>query len=51
VDEGGFVSGEVHGGARDRDLSRLADLRASGTLSDAEFAAAKARLLGQGEPE
>jgi hypothetical protein len=32
------------------DLSRLADLRAAGTLSDAEFAAAKARLLGQGKP-
>ncbi len=29
-------------------LSRLADLRAAGTLSDAEFAAAKARLLGHG---
>jgi len=33
------------------DLSRLADLRAAGTLSDAEFEAAKARLLGQGKPE
>lgn len=32
------------------DLSRLADLRASGTLSDAEFAAAKARLLNQANP-
>jgi hypothetical protein len=33
------------------DLARLGDLRAAGTLSDAEFAEAKARLLGQGKPE
>lgn len=33
------------------DLTRLGDLRAAGTLSDAEFAEAKARLLGQGKPE
>ncbi len=33
------------------DLARLADLRAAGTLSEAEFAEAKARLLGQGNPE
>ncbi len=33
------------------DLARLADLRAAGTLSEAEFAAAKARLIGQGESE
>lgn len=33
------------------DLSRLAELRAAGTLSDAEFAEAKARLLQQGKPE
>ena len=29
------------------DLSRLGDLRAAGTLTEAEFAAAKARLLRQ----
>lgn len=29
-------------------LAKLADLHAAGALSDAEFAAAKARLLGQG---
>lgn len=33
------------------DLSRLADLHAAGTLSDAEFAEAKARVLGQLEAE
>jgi hypothetical protein len=33
------------------DLSRLADLRAAGTLSDAEFTEAKARVLGQPKPE
>jgi Short C-terminal domain len=31
------------------DLVRLADLRAAGTLSDAEFAEAKARLLGSSQ--
>ena len=33
------------------DLSQLTDLHAAGALSDAEFAAAKARLLGQSKPE
>jgi hypothetical protein len=33
------------------DLSRLADLHAAGTLSDPEFAEAKARLLDQAKPE
>jgi hypothetical protein len=33
------------------DLSRLGDLRAAGTLTEAEFAAAKARLLGQDQSE
>lgn len=31
------------------DLARLADLRAAGTLNDAEFAEAKARLLGSSQ--
>ena len=33
------------------DLSRLADLRATGALSDDEFAEAKARLLNQRKPD
>jgi Short C-terminal domain len=37
---------------RDRiaDLKDLADLHASGMLSDTEFTAAKAKLLGSGDP-
>jgi hypothetical protein len=31
------------------ELSQLGDMHAAGTLSDAEFEAAKARLLGEGE--
>jgi Short C-terminal domain len=40
------ASGDIVG-----DLSRLGDLRAAGTLTEAEFAAAKSRLLGQGGSE
>jgi hypothetical protein len=32
------------------ELAKLAQLRQAGSLSDTEFAAAKARLLGQSPP-